>query len=63
MAGDRDSDGVPLDDELARRLRELDWPAPPPGLRERSLEEFERRVAERDAAAAPPRHAAPARDR
>ena len=45
MAGDRDSDDVPMDDELARRLRELEWPKPPPGVRERSLEEFERRVA------------------
>lgn len=44
-----------MDDELARRLRELDWPAPPPGLRERSLEEFKQRVAEaeREAGLAP----------
>jgi hypothetical protein len=46
MAGERESEDVPLDDELARRLRELDWPKPPPGVRERSLEEFQRRVAE-----------------
>jgi hypothetical protein len=45
MAGDRDSDDVPMDDDLARRLRELDWPKPPDGLRERSLAEFKRRVA------------------
>jgi hypothetical protein len=25
---------------LEERLRRLDWPKPPPGLRERSLEEF-----------------------
>ena len=46
-----------MSDELTRRLRELDWPAPPPGLKERSLEEFQRRLAaeglgEPDAAAA-----------
>ncbi len=45
MAGERESEDVPMDDELARRLRELEWPKPPPGLRERSLEEFQRRVA------------------
>ncbi|HEX2085123.1 MAG TPA: hypothetical protein VHF89_05530 [Solirubrobacteraceae bacterium] len=45
MAGERDSEDVPMDDELARRLRELDWPKPPPGLRERSLEDFQRRIA------------------
>jgi hypothetical protein len=49
MAGDRDREDIPTDDELARRLRELDWPEPPPGLRERSLEEFQRRVAAEDA--------------
>ena len=45
MAGDRDSDDVPMSEELTRRLRELDWPTPPPGLKERSLEEFQRRLA------------------
>ena len=45
MAGDRDSEDVPMDDELARRLRELEWPKPAPGVRERSLEEFQRRIA------------------
>ena len=51
MAGDRESDeDVPMDDELARRLRDLDWPKPPPGVRERSLEEFQRRVADDEAA-------------
>jgi hypothetical protein len=52
VAGDRDSDDDLMADELARRLRELEWPAPPPGLRERSLEEFKQRVteAEREAA-------------
>jgi hypothetical protein len=44
MAGDRDSEDEPVDDELARRLRELEWPKPPDGLRERALEEFQRRV-------------------
>jgi hypothetical protein len=28
---------------LEERLRRLDWPKPPPGLRERSLEEFRRK--------------------
>jgi hypothetical protein len=45
MAGERESEDVPMDDELARRLRELEWPKPPPGLRERSLEQFRRRLA------------------
>ena len=35
------------DDELARRLRGLDWPKPPPGLRERSLQELQQAL-ERD---------------
>jgi hypothetical protein len=34
------------DDELARRLRDLEWPKPAPGVRDRALEEFERRLAE-----------------
>lgn len=55
MAGDRESDeDVPMDDELARRLRELEWPKPPPGVRERSLEEFQRRVAQDPAPVADP---------
>jgi hypothetical protein len=54
MAGDRESEDVPLDDELARRLRELEWPKPPPGVRERSLEEFQRRIADERAAKAAP---------
>jgi hypothetical protein len=28
---------------LEERLRGLDWPKPPPGMRERSLEEFRRK--------------------
>jgi len=36
---------------LEERLRRLEWPQPPPGLRERSLEEFRRRLAEEQAAA------------
>ena len=44
MVGDRDSDDEPVDDELGRRLRELDWPKPPPDLKEQALEEFRRRV-------------------
>ena len=32
------------DDELARRLRGLDWPKPPPGLRERSLSELQQQL-------------------
>ena len=60
MGGDRHSHDVPMSDELTRRLRELDWPTPPPGLKERSLEEFQRRLAaeglaEPDAAGAPKR--------
>jgi hypothetical protein len=51
MAGDRDSEDDLMDDELARRLRALEWPGPPPGLRERSLEDFKRRVAETERAA------------
>ena len=44
MAGEREDDDVPVDDDLARRLRDLDWPKPPPGVKERSLEEFRRRI-------------------
>ena len=49
-----------MSDELTRRLRELDWPTPPPGLKERSLEDFQRRLAaeglaEPDAATVPKR--------
>ena len=44
MAGDRDSEDEAMEDELTRRLRALEWPTPPPGLRERSLEEFQRRA-------------------
>lgn len=32
---------------LEERLRRLRWPAPPPGLRERTLEECRRQLAER----------------
>jgi hypothetical protein len=32
---------------LEERLRELNWPQPPEGMRERSLEEFRRTLAER----------------
>ncbi|HEV2813184.1 MAG TPA: hypothetical protein VGW10_08040 [Solirubrobacteraceae bacterium] len=54
MAGDRDSEDVPTEDELTRRLRELEWPKPPPGVRERSLEEFRRRIAAEDLREADP---------
>jgi hypothetical protein len=52
MAGDRESEGDAVDDHLVRRLRDLEWPAPPPGLKERALEDFERRVEEAEAEAA-----------
>lgn len=46
MAGGGDTpereDGA--DDELVRRLRDLEWPKPAPGVRERSLAELERRL-------------------
>jgi hypothetical protein len=42
------------DQELARRLRGLDWPKPPAGLRERSLQELQE-VLEREEPA-PARH-------
>lgn len=35
-----------LESELARRLRNLAWPAPPPGLKERCLREILTRMAE-----------------
>ena len=41
-----------MDEELVRRLRELEWPGPPPGVKERSLEEFERRLEQLEAEAA-----------
>jgi hypothetical protein len=31
---------------LEERLRRLNWPQPPPGVRERSLEELRRKLAE-----------------
>jgi hypothetical protein len=31
---------------LEERLRRLNWPQPPPGLRERSLEELRRKLSE-----------------
>ena len=58
VAGDRESEDDLMDDELARRLRELDWPAPRPGLRERSLEDFKRRAAESEQAGIEPDPAA-----
>ena len=61
MAGERESEAEPMDDDLVRRLRELDWPGPPPGLKERSLEEFQRRLDEQDEAAASRRTAASGR--
>ncbi len=33
-------------DELIRRLRALEWPAPAPEVRDRCLADFERRLAE-----------------
>jgi len=60
MAGDGDTrerangaqdDGA--DDELVQRLRDLDWPKPPPGVRERSLAELERRLSSLPAEPAP----------
>ncbi len=55
MAGDGDTpareDGE--DDELVRRLRDLEWPKPAPGVRERSLAELERRLSALPAEPAP----------
>ena len=33
------------EDELERRLRELHWPEPPPGVKERALADFQQRIA------------------
>jgi hypothetical protein len=50
----------PLED----RLRRLNWPQPPPGLRERSLEEFRRKLSQSGSGAngAPDADGAEARD-
>lgn len=40
------------DDDLAHRLRGLDWPKPPPGLRERSLRELQQQLEQDEAARA-----------
>ena len=44
-----DTHEAPEDDELRpleERLRRLNWPQPPPEVRERTLEELRRKVAE-----------------
>jgi hypothetical protein len=46
MAGPGDSGDKHADDELIRRLNELEWPTAPAGLADRSLEEFQRRLAQ-----------------
>ena len=46
MAGEQGSVAEVVDELIVERLRDLEWPAPPPGLRERSLEEFERLLEE-----------------
>lgn len=48
----REQELDPLDEsELARRLRRMEWPSPPPGAKERGLEEIlaKARPRERDA--------------
>jgi hypothetical protein len=53
MAGQGEDDvrpkGAPehaeSDDELERRLRDMHWPEPPPGVRERALADFQHRIA------------------
>lgn len=43
-----DDDAIPKDEtlrSLERRLRRLNWPEPPPGVRERTLDELKRKLA------------------
>ncbi|HVE68129.1 MAG TPA: hypothetical protein VNB64_06060 [Solirubrobacteraceae bacterium] len=66
-----DTPGTPEDEtrrSLEERLRRLEWPAPPPGVRERTLEELKRKLAELSSsnghgAAAEAEDPAPDRDR